>query len=171
MKYYKDIFAIVEPFLYLGGNFLNKNPHLICHLGFTHVINIADTVCPNEDLLCYLRYYKYIPAEDKEDYNIRYHFEEAFQVIDHARLTNGKILVHCKKGKSRSATIIIAYLMSRYNLSYHQAYQYVQSRKSNINPNDYFIRLLCEYDKELKGDNLTKRSHLWTQHNLFGSIF
>lgn len=173
MKYHKDIFTIVEPYLYLGGNFLNKNPHLVCQLGFTHVINIADSVCPNSDLLHYIRHYKYIPAEDKEDYYIRHHFEEAFQIIDHARFTNGKVLVHCKKGKSRSATIVIAYLMSRYNLSFHQAFQFVQCRKCNINPNDYFIRLLCEYDIELKRNSLVNsmRSHQWFQSNLYRTIF
>ncbi|CAF1128572.1 unnamed protein product, partial [Brachionus calyciflorus] len=149
MKYFKDISVIIDPYLYIGGDFLNRNPEYLQCLGFTHILNVADSICPNECLIYSLRQYKHITAKDSLDYYIRHHFDEAFQVIDHARLTNGKILVHCKKGKSRSATIIIAYLMSRYNWSFSYAYWFVKSRRMNINPNDNFLRLLYEFDNEL----------------------
>jgi hypothetical protein len=46
-----------------------------------------------------------------------------------------KILVHCKKGISRSASCIIAYLMKYNNLKHDEAYKYVLSIKNNIDPN------------------------------------
>ena len=78
-----------------------------------------------------------------------YHFEEAIELIDDARQTNGRILVHCAMGISRSATIVIAYLMSRYNLTLKTAYDFVKSRRSIVAPNQLFMNLLKEYDNEL----------------------
>jgi protein-tyrosine phosphatase len=41
---------------------------------------------------------KHITADDKTDYNLRVHFEEAFEFIEDALSKNGRILVHCAVG-------------------------------------------------------------------------
>lgn len=150
--FYSNISSIVEPYLHLGGSFLNSNPHLSPMLGYTHVLNITSEISPNWLLLLMLKKYKKIPADDNYSYNIRMIFEEAFKMIDEARQKNGKILVHCAMGISRSATIVIAYLMSRYKMSLISAYNYVKSKRPEINPNKYFMKKLVEYEKELNGN-------------------
>lgn len=47
------------------------------------------------------------------------------------------------------ATIVIAYLMSRYNYSLNTAYSLVKSRRPEINPNPLFMRILQQYEQEL----------------------
>lgn len=49
----------------------------------------------------------------------------------------GAVLVHCAAGINRSATFVIAYLMSTYNWSWEFARNYVKERKPNINPSSY----------------------------------
>lgn len=50
---------------------------------------------------------------DSDDYNISSIFEEACDFIDYVEQTGQRVLVHCFEGKSRSVTLVLAYLMLR----------------------------------------------------------
>lgn len=51
------------------------------------------------------------------------------------------ILVHCEAGRSRSPTIIIAYLMRKYCMNYKDALSFVRTKRK-VKPNPNFIRQL-----------------------------
>ena len=141
---------IINPFLYLGGMYARQNPLVLENLGITHILNMAaeqhlDTVYLEN---CNINV-KHILADDYEMYNIRQHFEEAFQFIEDALSKNGRILIHCAVGISRSPTIVIAYIMYRYGMTYQNAFQYVQNLRPNINPNNSFKLQLQEFEYEL----------------------
>ncbi|KAK7031151.1 tyrosine/serine/threonine protein phosphatase pps1 [Paramarasmius palmivorus] len=52
--------------------------------------------------------------------------------IDQAREEGGQVLVHCRVGVSRSATVTIAYVMKHLNLSLVDAYLIVRSRRLSV---------------------------------------
>lgn len=52
--------------------------------------------------------------------------------IEKARLTGGRVLVHCRVGVSRSATVTIAYVMQHLGLSLVEAYLVVRSRRLSV---------------------------------------
>ena len=75
---------------------------------------------------------------------------------DQSLMENKSVLVHCAMGKSRSATIIIAYLMVTNRLSLKEAYDYVKEKRPQIAPNPSYIKDLIEFEKQLYGRNSMK---------------
>lgn len=61
------------------------------------------------------------------------------------RELGGKVLVHCKMGISRSASVVIAYAMKAYHLTLAEASQLVKTKRSCIKPNNAFALQLKTY--------------------------
>ena len=55
------------------------------------------------------------------------------------------VLVHCQSGISRSATVVIAYLIKHKGMSLIEAYEHCLSIRPMINPNDGFFRALQDF--------------------------
>lgn len=68
--------------------------------------------------------------------------EEAYQ-------SGRGVLVHCQAGVSRSATIVIAYLMKHTLMTMTDAYKYVRSRRPVVSPNLNFMGQLLEFERDL----------------------
>lgn len=65
-----------------------------------------------------------------------------FEFIDAARKRNENVLVHCQAGKSRSASVVIYYLMKRYSISFEDAYCHVAKIRPEIGLNTGFHNML-----------------------------
>lgn len=59
------------------------------------------------------------------------------------------VLVHCKQGVSRSATIIIGYVMRTKKMRFQQAYDFVKRKSPPISPNLELVYQLMDYEKIL----------------------
>lgn len=67
-------------------------------------------------------------------------------LIDRLLKQNKRVLVHCHAGVSRSASMVIGYLMIKHNMSYQNAYMHVKLKRNIICPNPGFkrqLRSLC----------------------------
>lgn len=69
--------------------------------------------------------------------------------IEAAREKNGRVLVHCIQGISRSVTLVIAYLILTKKLNYDEAFKIVQSRRSIASPNLGFAIQLQNFYQRL----------------------
>lgn len=64
-----------------------------------------------------------------------------------------KVLVHCVMGRSRSATLVLAYLMMKHSLSVVDAIEQVRQRRC-ILPNHGFLKQLRALDITLQEERL-----------------
>ena len=62
-----------------------------------------------------------VPVDDSSSEEIVKHFTEAIQFIEKALAMDGCVLVHCYEGRSRSATLAIAYIMKSQKYSLRDA--------------------------------------------------
>jgi len=65
------------------------------------------------------------------------------------------VLVHCRAGVSRSATVVIAYLIAYHGYSLHDAFFLARSHRSVVTPNLGFLEKLGEYEESIRKTEMT----------------
>ncbi|KAM4695272.1 dual specificity phosphatase 28 [Discoglossus pictus] len=91
-----------------------------------------------------------VPVFDHPLQNLCDYFERCVDLIESTISNGGKCLVYCKHGRSRSATICIAYLMKHKNLSLNEAFQMVKAARPGIEPNTGFWSQLEKYEESIQ---------------------
>ncbi|CAF1607988.1 unnamed protein product [Rotaria sp. Silwood1] len=132
--------------LYISGL---ESTGTILNKGIRSVINISSE-CPMQDLGPTVDYEK-ISIPDLPTTSIQPYFDRLTDRIDQSLRQGKKTLVHCYVGRSRSASIILAYLMKYKQMSLREAFYYLRSRRPIIGPNFGFIKQLVAYEKSLFG--------------------
>ena len=100
--------------LWLGSCFDAKDIEFLRGEGITHVVNCADPLPLFETYTVKdadLRAWIVLGAEDDREYPIlQRHLTAVTEFIDRALLElDAKVLVHCRAGVNRSATLVLAY--------------------------------------------------------------
>ncbi|CCK71965.1 tyrosine/serine/threonine protein phosphatase MSG5 KNAG_0I01800 [Huiozyma naganishii CBS 8797] len=140
------------PLLVLNPNiYLYSEPKLTEILDFDLVINVAEEI-PNLQV--------YIPDDFQQ--KIEYHHIEwshlskisedlnrLTEIMHRATLQGKRILIHCQCGVSRSASLIVAYIMRYDNLSLNEAYGKLKSVAKDVSPNMGLIFQLMEWNDVL----------------------
>ncbi|KAG0220722.1 Dual specificity protein phosphatase 9, partial [Mortierella sp. GBA43] len=154
----------ILPNLYLGAEHNALDVRTLKRLGITFVLNVAIEIAQESGLgsqstkvnetrairggvefrsLAWTHHQK----------NLLHDFPAAFALIDEAVAShngNGKALVHCQLGVSRSASLVIACVMRSLNVGLTEAYDFVKQKSSVISPNMSMMYQLAEFEKRLK---------------------
>ncbi|RIA98714.1 hypothetical protein C1645_749074 [Glomus cerebriforme] len=140
----------ILPFLYLGNLNHACNAGMLKALGVTHVLSVGED--SKLDKKEFELYYLDNLYDDGID-SLWNHLDSCVNFIENARRSNGSILIHCRVGVSRSATITIAYIMRHLGRSLVSSYLYVRARRLNviIQPNLKFMYELLQYEQKLTG--------------------
>jgi predicted protein tyrosine phosphatase len=83
---------------------------------------------------------------DSPRVNISDHFEATHEFINNSLKEKKNILVHCHAGISRSATIVISYIMNIQLITADIAFKIVKNKREIINPNIGFCYNLRQYE-------------------------
>uniref|UniRef100_A0A8C5PUU6 Dual specificity protein phosphatase n=1 Tax=Leptobrachium leishanense TaxID=445787 RepID=A0A8C5PUU6_9ANUR len=143
----------IVPNLYLGDSRTARHVRFLRGTDITHVLNAAHGQCGvnvkggfYSDL--HIDYYG-IKAFDKRSFDLSLFFERAANFIKKGLDSpQGKVLVHCAMGISRSSTLVIAFLMIHQKMTLIEAVRLV-ARKRHIQPNQGFLAQLIKLDKSL----------------------
>ncbi|CAL8299820.1 unnamed protein product [Merluccius merluccius] len=142
----------VWPNLYIGNVAIAQNRGALRKLGITHVLNAAHSKqgsIGDQGFYGSSCVYWGVPAEDSNHFDLSQHFTAAADFIHKAlKSKDGKVLVHCIMGISRSATLVLVFLMRRRHLSLAEAVNHVIQRRA-IYPNRNFLSLLLQLDQQL----------------------
>ncbi|KAG1696559.1 hypothetical protein DVH05_018252 [Phytophthora capsici] len=144
---------IIGNFLFLGNMWQAQCKQVIQHLGITHVVNATrkvENIFANDGV-------KYFNAKlaDKPEENISQFFNAVYEFISQAQrstTTDGKpcrVLVHCTQGISRSATLVILFVMRAYHWSLAQAFNFVRSGRGVVVPNEGFLCALMKEERRM----------------------
>lgn len=142
----------VWPNLYIGNVGVAQKRKTLHKLSITHVLNAAHSKqgsIGDQSFYGNTCLYFGIPAEDSDNFNLSQYFKSAADFIHKGlKSKDGKVLVHCIMGMSRSASLVLAYLMLRQRLSLRDALRHVVEKRA-IYPNRNFLSLLLKLDEQL----------------------
>ncbi|XP_067269307.1 dual specificity protein phosphatase 26-like [Pseudorasbora parva] len=141
----------VWPNLFIGNMDIAENCEELRRRRFTHVLNCAHSSRGGGKIYDGMGItYMGIDAQDSLTYDMSIHFNNGAEFIHAALEEGGKILVHCHVGVSRSATIVLAYLMLKQNMTLVEAIKKVKEGRG-VYPNQGFLRQLINLQIQLYG--------------------
>ncbi|XP_010084441.1 PREDICTED: dual specificity protein phosphatase 13 isoform B-like [Pterocles gutturalis] len=152
----------VWPNIYLGDAWAARSKTTLQSLNITHILNAADGPYGintgakyYEDLQ--IEYYG-VEAFDDPAFNLSIFFYDAANFIGKALNTSGgKVFVHCAMGVSRSASLVLAFLMIHENMTLVDAVKTVSAHR-DICPNSGFLSQLRDLDIKLNGERKGTRA-------------
>ncbi|EAL72052.1 hypothetical protein DDB_G0269404 [Dictyostelium discoideum AX4] len=139
----------VIPNLYIGSISAATCTTSLKEHKITHILSISTNPPKIKEFttLC-------INIEDESQKDISSYFQQCHGFIENGRKLGG-ILVHCSAGVSRSASVVISYLMSVFFKPFWYCMQYLRNIRPCIQPNTGFINQLINYEATiLKNQNV-----------------
>jgi len=144
--------------IFLGNECGAHNAEFLKERGITHILiagNYLHKKFPKD--------YQYLklPLIDRMTQDLFPYFQEAIDFID----SSDRILVHCAGGMSRSAAIVIAYLMVKNKWKYQNACEFVKEKRAIVCPNEGFVIQLKRLEEMIGSENYDLS--IFTTTNIF----
>ncbi|KAL1746871.1 protein-tyrosine phosphatase-like protein [Schizophyllum fasciatum] len=132
--------------LYIGSLSAANDAELLASNRVTHVVQVLDAPwAPASDTPDGVHRYP-IPLLDSTSADLRPHLEAACEHIDRSLRARKNVLVHCQQGVSRSAAVVIAYLIRNQGMTYDSAFALCKQRRACVKPNSGFVTALREWE-------------------------
>lgn len=149
--------------LFVGGlHALNQRPDLFQKHGITHVLSVID-----HDVSSMGSFKQYvhllIQVEDEPNEVLLKYFVATNKFIESALERGEAVFVHCVMGKSRSATIICAFLMYKYRVTLPEALAQLCEGRPACEPNPGFIEQLQVYHTMLEAADDIKANEVYSK--------
>jgi protein-tyrosine phosphatase len=138
---------MIEEGLFLGSLDAAEDPELLEKHNITCVLSILDSFRGTHHYGPNITHKK-ITLVDSPAARIIDHLPHGLKFISEALNAGKNILVHCAAGISRSASMVIAFLMVKYSCDFETAKRMVREKRACIWPNQGFENQLKTIDIE-----------------------
>jgi len=152
MRMYRSVLSKIDDQLYLTGEGGAQDLAALREVGIGQVVNVADAVC-HEYHPGHFTYLSIDLQDNGAKEDLRPLFLKTIDFIEKHRT-----VLHCQQGVSRSATMVIAYVMWKNNLTFRQALDYVMKRRPVISPNGGFMGQLLLWEVVLQNSRDARKS-------------
>ncbi|KAF2247397.1 phosphatases II [Trematosphaeria pertusa] len=156
--------------LFIGGLYALYQTDLIKAAGITHVLSVIDYDPLLQEKFAHLKHF-HIRADDHPNENLLRHFSATNAYVDAALSNGGGVFVHCAMGKSRSAALVVAYLMWKYQLGPATALEQLCEGRPVCEPNVGFREQLAVWERMLKLDEQEEKRRVyegWERNRFMG---
>jgi len=141
----------ILPHLYLGGVLAAQSTHTLRRLGITDIINVAAELTLEIGADGGFTMHEYA-VHDLDDEPIDQCIDDTCTLINDVKSRDGAALVHCFEGRSRAATVVLAYLIKEEKMSLECALDTVQHAGGTPQPNDNFMQQLIQLETRQLGN-------------------
>jgi len=130
----------------IAGQGIAADTAMLRRLGITHVVNCTTDVTNYAEGQGVV--YHRVRIEDEESARLGGHLPAAVAFIQQAHRQGGSVLVHCMRGVSRSAAVVVACIVAAQGLTVNDAVQALRESRDICRPNAGFMRQLCAFQQE-----------------------
>eukprot|EP00879_Flechtneria_rotunda_P001519 GHRR01001676.1.p1 GENE.GHRR01001676.1~~GHRR01001676.1.p1 ORF type:complete len:332 (+),score=140.31 GHRR01001676.1:246-1241(+) len=128
--------------LYIGSYMAERNLKSLRKAGITDILQVAQGLFPHHPLVFN---YMNIQVQDSPSEDLVVYFSKCFEFINSAINKGGRVLVHCAAGVSRSATVVLGWLMAHHQMQLEAAVAYLKEIRPWVSPNFGFLKQLETY--------------------------
>lgn len=156
----------IFPNLWLGSVYAAVDTNMLRELGITHVVMVLPRSLNVRKALedANLKVLQIQVNDDPDEPLVTQYHQTVNNFIEDASRGGGCVLVHCMAGVSRSASLVVAHVMTVKGWSLERALTHVKAARPCIEPNEGFLRQLAELDA--RGHARAAEKGIVTGHNL-----
>ena len=139
----------ILPGIYLGNAYNASNYKTIERLNIKTIINVSKEIPNFFEKNTAIKYLQ-IPIKDDSENHITEFIRPTLEFLNlHGPYDdNNSILIHCYMGSSRSASIVLLYLIYKYQYSYNDALELLLSKRPIVNINTNFLKDIYDFFNE-----------------------
>lgn len=139
----------ILPGIYLGNAYNASNYKTIEKFNIKTIVNVSKELPNFFEKNTSIKYFQ-IPIKDDSENHITEFINSVLEFLD----KNGpydehnSLLIHCYMGSSRSASIVLLYLIYKYQYSYDAGLELLRSKRPIVNINTNFLKDIYDFFKE-----------------------
>jgi len=140
----------------IGNQYAAEDSVYLAITGVTHLLNPAGTLAEPDCVRPHAVHLEQLGIKllnleinDRPGVDISQYFPTTTTWMEEALQGGGKVLVNCWQGASRSATLVLAYLVRYKGMDLVEALRMVKEKR-DVRPNNGFLQQLIDYQNECR---------------------